>query len=63
MFFELEYSKLDKSDRTNMTDNFISPVVASRKILESHANMIDAVEANYSDGGARKNYIFQKWRW
>ena len=57
--FELEYSKLDKSDRTNITDNFISPVVASRKILESHANMIDAVEANYSDGGARKIISFK----
>ena len=57
--FELEYSKVDRRDTSLYTQNYISPIVASRKILEAHANMIDAVEANYSDGGARKIISFK----
>ena len=57
--FELEYSKVDKRDTSLYTQNYICPIVASRKVLEAHANMIDAVEANYSDGGARKIISFK----
>ena len=58
---ELTYSECNYENRlnTDMMCDFISPLVAAARQIEAHANMTDALNEGFADGGARKIISFK----
>ena len=58
--FELVYSHEEtRSSNKWSADDYVCPIVSLRLTLESYANMLDALNGSYSDGGARKIINFK----
>ena len=58
---ELTYSESNYENRfnTDMQYDFISPLAAAARQVEAHANMTDALNEGFADGGARKIISFK----
>ena len=58
---ELTYSECNYENRlnTDMMCDFISPLIAAARQIEAHANMTDALNEGFADGGARKIISFK----
>lgn len=59
--FELVYSTAPDSilNNSDVLDDFVCPIVAARSNIEGLANMTDALNESYADGGARKIISFK----
>lgn len=59
--FELIYSSAPDSilNVSDVLDDFVCPIVAARSNIEGLANMTDALNESYADGGARKIISFK----
>lgn len=59
--FELIYYNADHStsDTKSLSGEYICPIVAQREEIETYANLIDALNNSYGDGGARKIISFK----
>lgn len=62
--YEIETSHTNTKEQNSRSgrwqaDNFTCPIVSLRLTLETYANMLDALNGSYGDGGARKIINFK----